>query len=119
MRTKKNSAWRWAEPLIHDTLIEIYSAALGSGDDTVKIARFHAKIWGETLDGKNDQPAVLALIELLKARGHDRKLVNHATAAVAVELADLVRRRFRTSDRQFWPYREALVSATAGLAKAG
>lgn len=110
--------WRWAEPLVHDALAEIYRHELADEDAAHSFAKRHARLWGLMSAHQPDLEGLMELEVQLGLLGHGLDLVHRANAAVATELAELVRSCYRTHPREQDAFALSLADLNAGMAAA-
>jgi len=110
--------WRWAEPMIYDTLRHVYERALGEGATTTFLAREHGRLWSALIAGRPDLDGLADLEIKLSALDVGIDLIHRGNAAVAAELAEIVEVRTRSSTRARAGYEEALDALRGDLAAA-
>jgi hypothetical protein len=107
--------WTMADPVIHDALSEVYARALEAGPETRTLTRRHAGIWRDMLHHGEGAEALAGLGAELEARGADAGLILEANAAVARELAAIVRGRYRNDPRALGTHVVSLDLAAEAL----
>lgn len=107
--------WSMADPVIHDALAIVYERAMDSGPETRAIVRAHAKIWRDMLHQGVGAAALADLEATLVASGRDAALILAANAAVATELATIIRGRYRNNPRELGTHVVSLDLATEAM----
>ena len=108
--------WNWAEPLVNDVLRETYEAEILDAEQAREVAVAHARLWRALANGESDTSVVDRLEGALARIEYGIALFNDANAAVAAELAETVRCRYRLSLRSRETYERVLAAIGHGLA---
>jgi hypothetical protein len=107
--------WTMVDPIIHDALAGVYDRAVVAGPGARALVRSHAKIWRDMLQTGGGAEALADLGADLAARGLEFGLILEANAAVASELAAIVRGRYRNDPRALGTHAVSLGLAAEAM----
>ena len=107
----------WAEPVIYDRLRDAYQRRLGAGDDALRLARLHCRVWRALIAGDeaNYEGLRTELIVAVVHSGLEVACLGRGDAQTMAELLDIVVMRFQRSKREASSYRLALFELAERL----
>ena len=97
--TERGHDLTWVEPLAHDALVEFYDRRLGQPDLAHSLARAHGALWCRAAHGQPLGRELDRFEATLQRVGLGHADLAEGNAAVARELLQLTRERFRRSAR--------------------
>ncbi len=111
----------WAEPVIYDRLRDAYQRRLGVGDDALRLARLHCRVWRALIAGDeaNYERLRTELVGAAMRCGLEVACLGRGDAQTMTELLDIVVARFQRSRRQASSYRLALYELAERLVARG
>ena len=89
----------WAEPVIYDRLRDAYQRRLGAGDDALRLARLHCRVWRALIAGDeaNYEGLRTELVAAATRSGLEVACLGRGDAETMAELLDIVVMRFQRS----------------------
>ena len=115
----RRAMWLWAEPVIIDRGIDIYSRLVDNAG-TVALARRHCRLWRNILLDQPDAvaPSRAETVRTAEALGLGSSTADDADDVILEDLVDVVMGRYRSSRNDMKAFSRVLMAANSSLAAA-